>query len=325
MNEGETMLLIRNKGSRQERGPFRPSSVVLALGVLAPVMGLVIATPAWAGATLDHIKQTGTIRLGVGPEGPLIRKDASGNPAGFALDLCGRIVDGLKADLNLPALKTELVPVPGADGIAAVAQGKVDILCDATLPTTAARKQVSFSIPVFATGVAAVVRADASDRLKAIYSGRPVPTNPIWRGNADQVLRDGVISVVGGSRAEAAVTKALANAQVVPRIVAASDYATGLQQVLDGRSNVFFGDRVALLDAVRRGRIPGELQVLDRYFTQESLAFAVPRDDEELRLEVDTALSRLFRSSELPTVFGKWFGPISDNALTLFRMNALPE
>ncbi len=184
---------------------------------------------------------------------------------------------------------------------------------------------MSFSIPVFATGVAAVVRADASDRLKAIYSGRPVPTSPIWRANADQVLRDGVISVVGGSRAEAVVTKALANAQLVPRIVPASDYATGLQQVLDGRSNVFFGDRVALLDAVRRGKLPGELQVLDRYFTQESLAFAVPRDDEDLRLEVDTALSKLFRSSELPTIFAKWFGPISDNALTLFRMNALPE
>lgn len=319
------MLLIRNKGPREERVLVQASSVVLALGMLAPIAGVLTATPAWAGATLDHIKQTGTIKLGVGPDGPLNRKDASGNPGGFALDLCGKIVESLKADLNLPALKAEVVPVSGAEGIAAVAQGKIDILCDATLPTTAARKQVSFSIPVFTTGVAAVVRADASDRLKAIYSGRPVPTNPIWRGNADQVLRDGVISVIGGSHTEAVVTKALANAQLVPRIVPASDYVTGLQQVLDGRSNVFFGERIALLDAVRRGRIPGELQVLDRYFTQESLAFAVPRDDEELRLEVDTALSKLFRSNELPTIFAKWFGPISDNALTLFRMNALPE
>ena len=82
-----------------------------------------------------------------------------------------------------------------------------------------------------------------------------------------------------------------------------------VDRVLDGRSNVFFGDRAILLDAVKQKNLSSELQVLDRFFTHETLAFAVPRDDEDLRLVVDAALSRLFRSNEFREVYGKWFGP----------------
>ena len=48
------------------------------------------------------------------------------------------------------------------------------------------------------------------------------------------------------------------------------------------------------------------------------LAFAIPRGDEDFRLLVDGALSRLFLSKEIGNVYGKWFGEISEGTLFLF-------
>jgi ABC-type amino acid transport substrate-binding protein len=65
--------------------------------------------------------------------------------------------------------------------------------------------------------------------------------------------------------------------------------------------------------------------VLDRYFTYETLAFAVARDDTDFRLAVDTALSQLFRSGGVSEVYAQSFGPISASAVTFFDLVALEE
>jgi len=113
--------------------------------------------------------------------------------------------------------------------------------------------------------------------------------------------------------------------QFIPKMAPVDNYGAGIDRVLDGRSNVFFGDRAILLDAVKLKGLSNELQVLDRFFTRETLAFAVPREDENLRLIVDAALSRLFRSNEFREVYGKWFGTLNEGTLSMFQLDALPD
>jgi polar amino acid transport system substrate-binding protein len=157
--------------------------------------------------------------------------------------------------------------------------------------------------------------------LKEVLSGETPPNSPTWRGNADKLLKEGTFSVVTGTRDEATFNKRMKELNLIPRLAPVKDYATGLQRVEDGRSNAFFGSRATLLDAVKRK--PGSLEVLDRLFTHETLAFAIPRGDEDFRLLVDSALSRLYRSNEFGDVYGKWFGPLKPNTLVLFQLNAL--
>jgi polar amino acid transport system substrate-binding protein len=306
----------------------RSGKDAIALATLVPLLVVLLAaaSPASAGATLDRIKSSGKLTLGYGADArPFSYKDESGNPAGYAIALCGKIAEAAKTDLGLSSLAVDYVPVAREEGVRAVAQGKIDILCEATVPTLKLRKEVSYSIPIFASGIGAVVLKDAPTRLKDILSGRTPPTSPTWRANADQLLRNSTVSVVAGTRAERAVTERLSQLQLIPKLVLVDSYAAGIDRVLDGRSNVFFGDRAVLLDAVKEKNLSGQLQVLDRFFTHETLAFAVPRDDENLRLVVDAALSRLFRSQEFRDVYGKWFGPLKDETWTLFKLTALPE
>src|SRR4029077_1497677 len=114
-------------------------------------------------------------------------------PAGYAIALCGKIADAMKADLGLSSLAVDYVAVARDEGVRSGAQGKIDILCEATVPTLKSRKEVSYSIPIFASGIGAVVAKDASARLKDILSGRTPPTSPTWRANADQLLRNSTV------------------------------------------------------------------------------------------------------------------------------------
>jgi ABC-type amino acid transport substrate-binding protein len=322
LKKGEIMYLMHSTGRRGHRGKDAP--VVLAM--LVPLLMLLAASPASAAGALERIKASGKLTLGYGADArPFSYKDESGKPAGYAIEVCSKIADAAKADLGLPALAVDFVPMARDEGLRAVAQGKVDILCEATAPTLTTRQQVSYSIPIFASGIGAVVRKDAPDRLKDILSGRTPPTSPTWRANADDLLRLSTISLIAGTREERLLTARLNELRLIPTIVSVNDYATGVERVTDGRSKLLFGDRAVLLDAIKRMNLARDLEVIDRFFTHEMLAFAVPRDDENLRLMVDAAVSRLFRSNEFRDLYAKWFGRIDDRTLSLFRLSALPE
>jgi putrescine:ornithine antiporter len=80
-----------------------------------------------------------------------------------------------------------------------------------------------------------------------------------------------------------------------------------------------------LLDAAGRSSGADDLKVIDRQFTVEPVAIGLARGDEDLRLVVDRALSRLFRSDDFATVYARWFGTPEQNAFLFLRGGALPE
>jgi len=98
-----------------------------------------------------------------------------------------------------------------------------------------------------------------------------------------------------------------------------------VRKVLDRSANVFFGDRVILLEAAKASPSAGELIVLDRRFTTEPVALALQRGDEDFRLLVDRTLSRLFESADFRYVYAKWFGEPDADSLNYYRMSALPD
>ncbi len=73
------------------------------------------AAPAMAAeltGTLQKVKETGTITLGVRDSSvPFSYLDDKQKPVGYAVDICYKIIDAVKAALKLPDLKVQLVPV----------------------------------------------------------------------------------------------------------------------------------------------------------------------------------------------------------------------
>jgi putrescine:ornithine antiporter len=288
-------------------------------------LGLAAAAPASAG-TLDQIKAGARIRLGYRTEArPLSYRDDAGQPAGYSVALCQHIAAAAKTELGLADLSIEWVPVTIETRFRALQQGEIDLLCGAETATLARRGEVSFSIPTFPGGIGVLLRADAPARLREVASGRPAEFRPYWRGTVGQVLQEQTFSVVRGTTSEGWLAGRAKDFQIAAKVAPVESYDAGVRGVLDRSINVFFGDRALLLDAVKRSPSARDLVVVDRLFTHEPLALALPRGDEDFRLLVDRTLSRLYKSGEIGGIYAKWCGEPDENALTFFRWNALPD
>jgi len=282
------------------------------------------AVPEPARGTLDRVRVSGKLNIAYRSDArPLSFRDEAGKAAGYTVDLCRHVADAVKAELHLGSLHVNWVPVTGAAGLEEVGQARADLLC-ADLATLAAREQISFSIPVFPAGVGAVVRTDAPERLRDALAGAKPQARPLWRGST-AALDQRSFAVVEGSPVAEWLAGRIDTFKVIAKVMNVGSVDDGVQRVLDGDADVFFGERTVLLDAASRSRGADELKVIGRQFTVEPVAIGLARGDEELRLVVDRALSRLFRSEDFGTLYAQWFGTPEQNAFVFLRGSALPE
>ena len=161
-----------------------------AISLISALVALsVFAGDASAAGTLDRIRKNGKLVLGYQADAkPFSYRDETGNVAGYSVAVCQAIADGLKADLGLASLTVEWMPVTIDDRFSAVQQNKVDLLCGAETETLSPRKEVSFSLPIYPSGIGALLSIDTPPALYEYLERGSPPTKPIWRGSPAETL-----------------------------------------------------------------------------------------------------------------------------------------
>ena len=102
--------------------------------------------------TLKKIKDTATITVGHRDASvPFSYYDDKQQPIGYAMDLCMKIVDAVKADLKLPKLDVKYQLVTSANRIPLMANGTIDLECGSTTNNIPRQEQVWFTITHFVT------------------------------------------------------------------------------------------------------------------------------------------------------------------------------
>ena len=283
----------------------------------------VAALSGATAATLDRVRESGQIRFGYFADAKPFTSGDAGNVEGYAARICQRIADHVKGELGLASLSVQWVQLDHDAALDAVTGGQVDALCTPTAVTIGRRKTVSYSIPVFPGGARAVVRNDAAAALKSALA-EAKPPKPVWRGSpAAKTLQNTRVGVVSGSATQNWAVGRIATFQIGAQLVPVPDYKTGLQQLVDRKIDVFFGERASVLGALEASAFR-EVTILDRMFTHELYGIALPRDDEDFRLIVDRALSVLYAGGEINGIYEESFGPPSQAVTTFFQWNALP-
>ncbi|EUC12441.1 putrescine-ornithine antiporter [Paraburkholderia hospita] len=283
------------------------------------------AAPVATTGALVRIRQSGKMNIGyVADARPYVFQDSAGSADGYVATLCKKIADKVKADLSLPALAVNWTPVKPEDGYRAVQDHRVDMLCG-DAETLTGRQYISYSIPVYPGGVAALTRADASPGLKEVLSGVTRSDRPIWRASPAQLLNSQTFSTVANSPTQRWLAERMGRFELTAHVITASSYEDGVRQVLDRKANVFFAERAILQDQVSRNPAGDNLQVLQRRFSYAPISIGVAREDEDLRLLADRTLSRIFTSGDYKAIYTKWFGQPDEDALNFYRLAVLPE
>ena len=281
------------------------------LGIVPGVAVLMAAVATLGGAsagTLDRIGQDKTIRIAYREDAPpFSSKDKIGEPVGFMVDLCREVAKELADQLHLSSLNVAYVPVAASDRFDAIRQQKADLLCEPTSATLSRRELVDFSIPTFIDGASLMIRADGPHDLKAM-SGQK-------------------IGVVAGTTTEQALRSSLKEAGVASDVVPAKTHAEGLAMLDDGKISAYFADRSILVSLIKDSKAPGKLMLAENYLSIEPYALALPRGEEDFRLAVDRALSRIYRSGEIAAIFQRAFGDAKPGQTlqTLYLVSALPD
>jgi ABC-type amino acid transport substrate-binding protein len=276
--------VLSNGRDMKQAASRRMVARVVALALVAAVVGWT----ASAG-TLDRIGQDKTIRIAYGVGGPPFSyKDKSGEPAGYMVDLCREVAKKLADQLRLTSLDVAYIPVTTAEGLAAIGQQKADLLCAPTTDTLSRRESVDFSIPTFVDGAGLMIRADGPHDLKAMAGQK--------------------IAVLGGSTTEEALRASLQKEGINADVVPVRTTGEGLAMLEDAKISAYFGDRSILAALIKDSRASDKLMLAQNYLSIEAYALALPRGDEDFRLAVDRALSHIYRSGAIISIFKHSFG-----------------
>ena len=121
------------------------------------------------GGTLKKIKDTNTITIGYRESSiPFSFLDDKQQPVGYAIDLCMKIVDTVKADLKLPNLKVAMQPVTSSNRIPLLRNGTIDLECGSTTNSKVRQEQVSFGPSYFVINVTAAVKKSSNINTLAL-------------------------------------------------------------------------------------------------------------------------------------------------------------
>jgi len=294
-------------------------AIALAAGTLSTALW---TEPASAGPVADRIKAAGKIVVGYREGAAPFSFKGDQGPSGYVIDVCQAVADDLKIQLGASALKIEWAPVPAADPFPALKDGKVDMICGAA-ETISRRKDVSFSIPIFRSGLGVMVRADSPIQLRQVLNGDP--GGPVWRGSPARLLDKKTFAVIKGTTNEDTLKDALNRLKITANIAEVDSFQAGVDAVLARNADVLLGDRSILVESAQSSSQAADLVVIDRIFTTEPIALPVDRNDEDFRLAVDAALSKLYRSDQFGDLYRKWFGEPDAAVLDYFRAVALPD
>ncbi len=263
---------------------------------------LLIASQAVAG-TIERVRDTGVFRIGYRADAkPYSYQDEHGRPAGYIVDLCREVAVALG-----PGVRIEYVLVHAGERFQSVHDGRVDILCDPSSVTIARRALVDFSIPTYLDGAGVLSRQSAPVQSFEDLAGKRVGV--LVGTTTEQLLRD-----------------SLAELGVSATIVPVRDHRHGMELVQTASLDAYFADRGILAAMLRERGRPG-FELSKNYFSYETYALALPRDDSAFRLLVDKTLAGLYRTGRIDAILARTFGhaPLDPMLKAMFVMNALPE
>ena len=289
---------------------------------IAVLVAACLSATAFAGGTFDRLRDSGHLRLAYLPGAKPFTDDAGGKVDGYGAALCQELATHIKAQLAMPDLKVEWVPVTMDTRFTVVMRGHADVLCTPSVATLERRKALAFSIPVFAAGLRAVVRSDAPAALRDVLEATPAQRN-VWRGSPSMTLIEKTrFAVVAGTTSERWLATKVASFKLNTATVSVPDYASGIKFLLERKIDVFLAERDLVLPVLDESTSP-KVAILKRQFTQDPLGLGLPRDDDDFRLFVDSVLSATYASPEFPALYSRYFQKYDEVSRTFFSWNIL--
>ena len=273
--------------------------------------------PAYSAESmvLKRIKERGSINMGHRESSvPFSYIGKDGKPQGYSVDLCMKFIDAVKAELEMPNLEVNLVPVTSQTRIALMANGTIDLECGSTTNNLTRQKQVDYLSTTFITGTKIASKKDSGITEIEDLEGKTVALS------------------LGTTNEKAIKRVAKANGINIKTLMV-KDHPQGWLAVESGRADAYASDDVLLYGLISKAKNPEQFKVSGRFLSFDPYGIMVPQNDSLYRRIGTVTLADLMRSGEAHKIYDKWFNPgptginmpMSDTLKTAFEIQALPH
>ena len=267
------------------------------------------AQDAFAADALARIKSAKAINVAYSPDSLPFSFNDNGKAVGYSIDLCQRVIAQIGRAVGVPNLEVKWIPAQTAERLKMVASGKADLECGNTSQTLTRLADVDFSSLIFLDTGSFLVRKDAPSNRLADMGGKK-------------------IAVLKGTTTEGRLREALQKRLVNAEVVTVDKPEDGMAKLESGEVALFAGDRIKLVGLAARTKDPTVFTLSGDEISYEPYAFAVPRNDSAFRLEVNRALSQVYKSGEVGAIFQQWLGALGqppDLIMAMFILNVIPD
>ena len=258
--------------------------------LIALLAALAVALPAMAQeGTLKKVKDSGSITIGHRDASlPFSYYDDKQQPIGYAIDLCLKIVDTVKAELKLPKLEVKYQLVTSANRIPLMANGTIDLECGSTTNNVARQEQVWFTMTHFVTANRWVAKKTSNVNKLADLKGKTI------------VSTAGTTNIKGMTEINAAQNLGM-------NIISANGHSEAFQMVETGRAVAFAMDDILLASLVAQSRSPNDYAISAEATSVEPYGIMLRKDDKAFKAVVDRAMTNLYKSGQINPIYEKWF------------------
>jgi glutamate/aspartate transport system substrate-binding protein len=251
--------------------------------------------------TIKKIKDTGSITIGYRESSiPFSYLDDKQQPVGYAMDLCMKVVDAVKAELKMPNLKVNLQPVTSSNRIPLLQNGTIDMECGSTTNSVARQQQVAFGPTYFVINVTAAVKKTSGVKSLADLNGK-------------------TISTTSGTTAVPLLKQYEKTKNADIKEIYGKDHAESFLLLSQDRVSAFVMDDILLAGQVANSSNPGDYMIL----TAESLrtepySMMIRKDDPQFKALVDKTVGGVMKSGEIDKIYTKWFtSPIPPKGINM--------
>lgn len=269
-------------------------------------MGLCIAMCMTSSAaastinTLERLSDTGTLRVGYSNTAPFSYKDAEGNVLGYSIELCQRVAEQLRQQLNLPRLDIEYVFTTPSNRVQLLNSADVDIECNASTNNAERRRSAEFSLSHFFVSVRFVSLKENHFYTLQDLAGRSV-------------------SVARGTVNVGQINQANREQRLNLSVVPVETLQEAFDLVTEGRVAAFAMDDILLSTMIAESSDPTVYALSEEAVTaEEPLGLMMRQGDSSFVEQVNQALRTLYERGEMLELYERWFQqPLPGKGITL--------
>ena len=277
----------------QMRDQIRPYPIFLRLGFLAwMLLPWTLAPFAGASETLKRIQDNRTVIVAfmgaVDSLSPFVLIEPDGEVSGYSIDICLKIVQGIRQELKLPNLKVQFFPVDMSTRFSALLNNRADLECSVSTNNADRRKKFSFTIPHFFTHVRMLVRANSGIKDWGDLRNKRIVTTK----------NTGMTDIV---------TKRSNIAALNLNITELDSDLECLRMLEQGLADAFIMDEILLYSVRASANNPDRLVIAGASLSVEPYAIMLRKNDPGFKKMIDRQMAKLVANGEITRLYNRWF------------------